>query len=207
MEPEPLVVVGLGNPGPDYAGTRHNVGFAVVHRLVDALRAQPFDRTRNYDSWSGRVPGGEGATLVVLTPLTFMNASGRALVEFSERFALAKERLLVVVDDVYLPLGVLRLRARGSDGGHNGLESVSIALGSEEFARLRIGVGLGEDMPRLADHVLSQFVPEELPVLDVVLKIAQEAVLTWAREGIGSAMNRFNAKPRAERDNTPEGER
>jgi PTH1 family peptidyl-tRNA hydrolase len=203
---EPLVVVGLGNPGPDYAGTRHNVGFAVVHRLVDALRAQPFDRTRNYDSWSGRVPGEEGATLVVLTPLTFMNASGQALVEFGERFALAKERLLVVVDDVYLPLGTMRLRARGSDGGHNGLESVGIALGSEEFARLRIGVGLGEDMP-MVDHVLSRFVPEELPVLDEVLNIAQEAALTWAREGIASAMNRFNAKPRAERDNTPEGER
>jgi PTH1 family peptidyl-tRNA hydrolase len=207
VEPGPFVVVGLGNPGPDYAGTRHNVGFAVAHRLADALRAQPFDRTPDYDSWSGHVPGEEGATLVVLTPLTFMNASGRALREFGRRFGLAKERILVVVDDVYLPLGTLRLRARGSDGGHNGLESVRIALGSDEFARLRIGVGLGEGMPTLADHVLSQFVPEELPVLNEVLRIAQEAALTWAREGIASAMNRFNAKPRAERDNTPEGER
>ena len=204
---EPLVVVGLGNPGPDYGGTRHNVGFALAHRLADRLKARPLETTRTYDAWSARLPGGAGQGLVLLTPLTFMNASGRALEEFRERHGLTADRVLVVVDDVYLPLGQVRLRARGGDGGHNGLTSIAEGLGTEEYARLRIGVGLGGDEQGLVDHVLSGFAPEEQAALGDALEQAAEAALTWAREGITRAMNRYNAKPREARENAPEGER
>ncbi len=202
-----LVVVGLGNPGPDYAGTRHNVGFEVVHLLVERLQARPEETTRTYASWAARVPGDPERSLVLLTPLTFMNASGRALEEYRERRGLEVERVLVVVDDIYLPLGQLRLRARGGDGGHNGLASVAEGLGSDAYARLRVGVGEAGDGQQLVDHVLSGFAPGEEAALEGVLDAACEASLLWAREGIVAGMNRFNARPRAVRENAPEGER
>jgi len=186
------VVVGLGNPGADYEGTRHNVGFAVARRLCDRIGAKPLETTRTYASWSTE-------HLVVLTPLTYMNRSGEALVEFG----VTPEDVLVVVDDVYLPLGALRLRARGGDGGHNGLASIQEGLGTDAYARLRIGVGRGDQ--ELRDHVLSGFAPEEEETLRDALDAACDASLLWAREGVIAAMNRFNA--RAERDNPPEGER
>jgi PTH1 family peptidyl-tRNA hydrolase len=204
---ETRVVVGLGNPGPDYAGTRHNIGFAVAHLLSDRLKARPFETTRTYASWSARVPGEPGRALVLLTPLTYMNASGDALAEYRERHELEVANVLVVVDDIYLPLGQLRLRARGGDGGHNGLASVEESLGTDQYARLRVGVGLAEEGRQLVDHVLSGFAPEEEKALGAVLDQACEASLLWAREGIVTAMNRFNARPRPERENAPEGER
>jgi len=189
-------VVGLGNPGADYEGTRHNVGFAVARRLCDRAGAKPHETTRTYASWSAE-------NLVVLTPLTFMNRSGEALAQFGERHGLVPEDVLVVVDDVYLPLGTLRVRARGSDGGHNGLASIAASLGTDEYARLRIGVGRGDQ--ELRDHVLSGFAPEEEETLRDALDAACEASLLWVREGVIAAMNRFNA--RIARDNAPEGER
>jgi len=194
------VVVGLGNPGADYEGTRHNVGFAVARRLCDRTGAKPHETTRTYASWAA-----EG--LVVLTPLTFMNRSGEALAHFGERHGLTPEDVLVVVDDVYLPLGALRLRARGGDGGHNGLFSIQQSLGTDAYARLRIGVGRGDEAQGLADHVLSGFAPEEGGTLAAALDLACDASLAWAREGVTKAMNRFNAAARVERDNAPEGER
>jgi len=193
-------VVGLGNPGADYEGTRHNVGFAVAARLRDQLEAKPLERTQSYASWSAE-------NLVVLTPLTFMNRSGEALVQFGERHGLVPEDVLVVVDDVYLPLGALRLRARGGDGGHNGLSSIQESLGTDAYARLRIGVGRGDEAQGLADHVLSGFAPEEGGPLAAALDLACDASLAWAREGVVKAMNRFNAAARMARDNAPEGER
>jgi PTH1 family peptidyl-tRNA hydrolase len=195
------VVVGLGNPGPEYAGTRHNVGFAVAHRLADRLKAKPLPgASRSFQAWTAQL---EMQPLVILTPLTFMNLSGRAL----EEIGAEAEQVLVVVDDVYLPLGQIRLRAGGSDGGHNGLASVTESLGTDAFARLRIGVGRGEGATALRDHVLSGFAPEEEEALAGALDLAVEASLTWAREGIIRAMNRFNARPRETRENAPEGER
>ena len=195
-------MVGLGNPGADYEGTRHNVGFAVARRLCDRAGAKPHETTRTYASWSAE-------NLVVLTPLTFMNRSGEALVQFGERHGLVPEDVLVVVDDVYLPLGALRLRARGGDGGHNGLSSIEESLGTDAYARLRIGVGRGDEAQGLADHVLSGFAPEEGGALAAALDTACDASLVWAREGIAKAMNRFNVSVRAAaaRDNAPEGER
>jgi len=208
------VVVGLGNPGPEYAGTRHNVGFAALDRLGARLRAAPLETTRSYAAWAGRVPGGEGRQLVLLAPQTYMNLSGDALAEFDARHGLAAERVLVVVDDIYLPVGQLRLRAGGSSGGHNGLASVEAALGTTAYARLRIGVGRGDDAAPLRDHVLSGFRDDEASAIEDAVETAAEAALTWAREGVVSAMNRFNAKARDaraetrdERTNAPEGER
>ena len=200
------VIVGLGNPGVRYAGTRHNVGFAVVHELVDRLKARPLERRDDYEAWQTDLAE---RSLAIVMPLRFMNLSGEALEVFRERHgAISPANCLVVVDDVYLPTGTLRLRAQGSDGGHNGLESVRLALGSAEFPRLRIGVGEPDDgSDVLADHVLSEFEPEELPLVRESIERACDAALLWAREGITAAMNQFNVRPRAERDNTPEGER
>ena len=196
-------MVGLGNPGADYEGTRHNVGFAVARRLCDRTGAKPHETTRTYASWASS----DG--LVVLTPLTYMNRSGEALAQFGERHGLLPEDVLVVVDDVYLPLGALRLRARGGDGGHNGLFSIQESLGTDAYARLRIGVGRGDEAQGLADHVLSGFAPEEGGALAAALDAACDASLVWAREGVTKAMNRFNVSVRAAaaRDNAPEGER
>ncbi len=198
------VVVGLGNPGPRYAGTRHNVGFAVMHRLVDRLKARPLERCSDYEAWHAET---EGGPLAIVTPLRFMNRSGEALLIYRERHGLDPAECLVVVDDVYLPTGTLRLRARGSDGGHNGLESVRLSLGTADYPRLRIGVGAPEGSGEMADHVLSGFEPEELPLVRESLERAEDAALLWAREGITAAMNRFNVRPRTERENAPEGER
>jgi PTH1 family peptidyl-tRNA hydrolase len=205
---DPVVVrtiVGLGNPGSRYDGTRHNVGFAVAHRLVDRTRARPLERTADYEAWSAELAGGQRVSIV--TPLRFMNRSGEALAKFRERHGLEPGDCLVVVDDVYLPTGALRLRPRGSDGGHNGLESVRRALDTPEFPRLRIGVGAPEGAAALPDHVLSGFEPEELPLVRETLERAEDAALLWAGEGITAAMNRFNVRPRLERENAPEGER
>ena len=178
-------MVGLGNPGPEYEGTRHNVGFAVARLLCERTGARPAERTRRYVSW-------RTDELTVLTPLTYMNLSGDALVEYDERHGLEVDDLLVVVDDVYLPLGAVRIRARGGDGGHNGLTSIEQSLGTDEYARLRVGVGRGEQ--ELRDHVLSGFEPDEDEVLKTALDAACEASLVWAREGVIEAMNRFNTR-------------
>ena len=187
------LIVGLGNPGRKYAGTRHNVGFEVVdlvagrHRLdwesapADALMAK----------WRT-----EGALLA--KPLTFMNLSGHAVGDLLRFFKIDLGDLLVIVDEVQLELGRLRARARGSAGGHNGLKSLIGQLGTEEFARLRIGVGRGDARRDLADHVLATFAPEERPVVAEVVGRAADATELFAREGIGPVMNRFNRKEDAE---------
>ena len=178
-------MVGLGNPGPEYEGTRHNVGFEVAKLLCSRTGARPLETTRTYACW-------RTDELTVLTPLTYMNLSGDAIVEYDERHGLEVEDVLVVVDDVYLPLGAVRLRSRGGDGGHNGLTSIELSLGTDEYARLRVGVGRGED--ELKDHVLSGFAPEEKELLKTALDAACEASLVWAKEGVIPAMNRFNTR-------------
>jgi PTH1 family peptidyl-tRNA hydrolase len=211
---DPLVVVGLGNPGPEYVGTRHNVGFEVLERLADQLSATPFETTRSYASARAPLAGVDGRGLVLVQPLTYMNRSGDALIDYDARHGLTPERLLVVVDDVYLPLGQVRLRANGSDGGHNGLASIAAALGTTAYARLRIGVGRGEGGTALRDHVLSEFSADEAPAYDTAVLAACEAARLWAAEGAIAAMNRYNTRAREERVETrdertkaPEGER
>jgi PTH1 family peptidyl-tRNA hydrolase len=184
------LVVGLGNPGTRYADTRHNVGWWVVERLVARWSARPGERTADYRTWTAEVVGREVA---LLQPLTFMNLSGDALKACGERHPFSPAELLVVADDIYLPVGALRLRAGGSSGGHRGLESIELALGTREYARLRIGVGAAEGTD-LREHVLGVPAEEEGRMLEDTAGRAVDAVECWLGEGILAAMNRFNRR-------------
>jgi PTH1 family peptidyl-tRNA hydrolase len=184
------VIVGLGNPGSRYAQTRHNVGFAVVELLAAGLRVDRFqDR---FQAEVADVREHEQRVLLV-KPETFMNLSGRCVRQVVDFYQVPLENLLVICDDVNLPLGKLRFRARGSHGGHNGLRDIQSHLGTAEYPRLRIGVGTpaggGEE---LIDHVLSRFKPGERAVIEEALQLAAEAVFVWLREGIQTCMNTYN---------------
>jgi PTH1 family peptidyl-tRNA hydrolase len=199
------VVVGLGNPGPKYAGTRHNVGFGVVDYLAAAPGVGPF-RTRFQALVAEAKEGAEQVLLV--KPETFMNLSGRAVRQVVDFYKLAPTDLLVVSDDFNLPLGKLRARSKGSHGGQNGLRDIQQQLGTDEYPRLRIGVGQpgpGEAV----DFVLSRFKPGEKKAVEETIAKAAEAVLVWVRGGIEACMNRVNGlseerpkKPRPKPDET-----
>jgi PTH1 family peptidyl-tRNA hydrolase len=190
------VIVGLGNPGREYARTRHNVGWWVVDRLADEWRFEGWRKDGSSVVASGRV----GAIPVRLVkPQTFMNLSGAALIPYLRRptFSPAAD-LFVIVDDVALSVGRYRLRARGSHGGHNGLRSVEQALGSREYARLRIGVA-PDDSQRpiggLADYVLSDFGTRERETVLALMPNFVAATQMWLRDGIERAMNAHNREP------------
>lgn len=183
------LVVGLGNPGPRYVGTRHNVGYSVVAELA---RRHGINAKTRGPSLVGRGTI-HGETVVLAQPKTFMNLSGRAVTSLRQLYAVRDlADLLVVTDDIDLPAGALRMRDRGSSGGHNGLKSVFAALGSEEVARLRIGVGRPGPGDDAIDHVLSRFDPEEQAVIDKVVGLAADAVECWIQYGPAEAMNRYN---------------
>jgi PTH1 family peptidyl-tRNA hydrolase len=183
------VVVGLGNPGGRYAGTRHNVGFAVVDALADAPGAGRFQERFQAEAAELAERGGK---VLLVKPQTFMNLSGRSVRQLMDFYQLALEDLLVVCDDFNLPLGKLRVRARGSHGGHNGLRDIQNHLGTAEYARLRIGVGAPEEDAAI-DHVLSRFKPSERPVIDEAVSKAVQAVALWWDKGIDVCMNQYNA--------------
>lgn len=190
------VIVGLGNPGREYARTRHNVGWWVVDRLADEWRFEAWHKDGSSLVARGRV----GATPVRLVkPQTFMNLSGAALIPYLRRptFSAATD-LFVIVDDVALSVGRFRLRARGSHGGHNGLRSVEQAIGSREYARLRIGVAPDDAQRRvgdLADFVLSDFGSPERETILALMPNVVAATETWLRDGIERAMNAHNREP------------
>jgi PTH1 family peptidyl-tRNA hydrolase len=188
------LVLGLGNPGPRYARTRHNVGWRVLERLVGRWGATP---AGEHDSWRAWRAERAVGSVDLLQPLRYMNASGAALEAWRECHTLDLAGMLVVVDDVYLPVGRLRLRASGSSGGHRGLESLEQVVGSG-FARLRIGVGAAGDPAGLREHVLDEFDVEEETVVDETLERAADAVECWVAEGSLAAMNRFNRRNRRE---------
>jgi PTH1 family peptidyl-tRNA hydrolase len=187
-----FLVLGLGNPGQRYRDTRHNLGFRVVDELAAARRL----------AWQD-APGPSSATVlsmgarlgVLAKPLTFMNRSGVAARELlAALLGPALPGLLVVTDDLDLPLGRVRLRASGGHGGHNGLRSIIDVLGTRDFPRLRIGIGrpLEEGTDEVVDHVLDRFRPEERPAVDEAVLRARDAVEAFAERGIDAAMNRFN---------------
>jgi len=187
------VVVGLGNPGRQYVGTRHNVGFDVVDYLAQAPSAGRWQAIRFQAQVAETVEGGEKVLLV--KPETFMNLSGRSVRQVLDFYQLGPESLLVVCDDINLPLGKLRVRARGTHGGHNGLRDIQNHLGGTEYARLRVGVDApGEDA---VEHVLGRFRPSERPVIDEAVQLAAQAVLVWVHQGVEACMNRFNPDPKA----------
>ena len=187
------LVVGLGNPGRPYAGTRHNVGFDVVDTLAERHRLDWESAPANAVLAKWRA-----ASVLLAKPLTFMNLSGPAIGDLLRFYKVEFPDLFVVVDDVNLELGRLRARPSGSAGGHNGLKSIIAAFGSEDFARLRVGVGRGDDRRDLADHVLAKFDPEERTIVAEAVGRAADATELFIAEGIGPVMNRFNRKEDAE---------
>ncbi len=203
--PEPsldasFLIVGLGNPGPDYDGTRHNAGFEVIDRLADRLGVALDVEAAHAFVAEGRLPTDpdrpDGPTRVVALarPLTFMNRSGRAVTALLDRYGLTPADLLVVYDDLALPVGGLRLRGKGSAGGHNGVQSVVEALASTEFPRLRVGVGNSFPPGGQVDFVLSPFDDDEREAAESAFDDAAEAALTVAREGLTAAMNQHNRR-------------
>jgi peptidyl-tRNA hydrolase, PTH1 family len=181
-------IVGLGNPGSQYKGTRHNVGFDVVDEL--ARRASIGFESAPAEALIAKWRRAEEPVLLV-KPLTFMNLSGQAVGELARYFKIEVADLIVVVDEVHLPLGKLRARKRGSAGGHNGLKSVIAHLG-DEFARLRLGVGRGGDQRNLADHVLSRFEKDEAAEVERMTTRAADAAEMFVTSGIEAVMNAFN---------------
>ena len=184
-------MVGLGNPGRRYAGTRHNVAWEVLDELADRWHAGPGEGTPVFTTRRAAV-GAE--TVELMQPLTFMNLAGEALGAWREVTPVGDDALLVVSDEVYLPVGTLRLRSGGSSGGHRGLESIEQALGHQRFARLRLGVGAAESGTGLKEHVLDRFASEERTRMDEAVREAADAVECWVADGILAAMNRFNRK-------------
>jgi PTH1 family peptidyl-tRNA hydrolase len=183
------LIVGLGNPGRSYHGTRHNVGFAVADAL--ARRCEVAFEHGRATALTARVGTGSGALLLV-KPLTMMNLSGEAVGELAHFYKIDPSDIIAVADDVNLPLGRLRLRGSGSAGGHNGFRSIIASLGSDLFPRLRVGVGRGDPRRDLADHVLARFDPDEADEVERAVARAADAVETFLAEGIEAAMNRFN---------------
>jgi PTH1 family peptidyl-tRNA hydrolase len=187
------LVVGLGNPGREYARTRHNAGFLVLNHLAAQWKADWAARKK----FSARVAESkrDGNRVVLCEPETFMNSSGESVGMLVSFHKLPPNRLLVIVDDADLPLGEIRLRPNGSSGGHHGLESIEQHLGSREYARQRIGIGRGErNVREITDHVLSPFRSGEQKLLEKVLQKACEQIECWLSAGVSQAMNRFNGR-------------
>ena len=190
------LIVGLGNPGAEYAKTRHNAGFTVVERLAERWQA----RWRLDQKFNSRVAKAERQSrrLLLCEPQTYMNQSGEAVAKLAEYFRAPPDRLLVVVDDADLPLGEIRLRPQGASGGHHGLESIERHLGSRQYARLRIGIGREKSAAReITRHVLGRFSASETAVMEMVLDRATDQIECWLSEGIGKAMSQFNGAVRS----------
>ena len=195
------IVVGLGNPGARYEKTRHNIGWLVLDRMADRLGSG--GRVKSRDA-SASVRGRLGADeLILVKPMTYMNLSGVAVRKVLARERVAMADVLVVVDDMALPFGRLRLRERGSAGGHNGLRSIIGEMGTEDFARLRVGIG--KPAGGAVEHVLGDFEHAEQRHLEALLDAAADAVEAWAREGAHRAANRWNAWQLELPDDRPEG--
>ena len=183
------LVAGLGNPGDRYRGTRHNVGFGVLDAIAarHGLRFETAPAEALQARW--RRPD---ADVLLVKPLTFMNLSGQAVGELLRYFRIDPAEVLIVTDDVNLPIGRLRARPGGTEGGHNGLKSIAQHLGTIDYARLRIGVGRGDERRDLADHVTARFEPDEQGAIDESIARAADAVEMWIGEGLLNVMNAFN---------------
>lgn len=185
------LIVGLGNPGREYRDTRHNVGFMVVDALADRWRVSDAWRER-FDALQIKTTVGD-APVVIAKPLTFMNLSGQAVSAIAGFFKIEPADVLVIVDEAALPLGRLRARREGGAGGHNGLKSLIQHLGTQNFPRMRVGVGRGADGRDLSDHVLGRFEPSERETVSAAVLRAADATEMFISDGIERVMNAFNA--------------
>ncbi|MDR0686459.1 MAG: aminoacyl-tRNA hydrolase [Dysgonamonadaceae bacterium] len=186
-----LLVVGLGNPGDEYAGTRHNAGFMVLDAFAEASNTV-FDVNRRYGAIAEvRL---KNRQLILLKPYTYMNLSGNAVRYWMQKERISLQNLLIVVDDLALPFGTLRLKPKGSDAGHNGLKSIQAALGTEEYSRLRFGIGSDFRKGVQIDFVLSRFSVEEQLALPVRIGFAIEMVKSFCLQGVEATMNCYNNK-------------
>lgn len=195
------LIVGLGNPGAEYAGTRHNVGFEVIAELAKRHSITVAKRDFKAVFGDGTIAG---ERVLLARPMTYMNLSGEAVAAILRFYKIEVEDLIVILDDVALPVGQLRLRYKGSAGGQNGLKNVIQHLGTEEIARIRIGVG-GAQPGGLVGHVLSKFRKEEQETIQIAYQVAADAVECALKEGFDNAMNRYNVveKPATNSSSTP----
>ena len=202
------LIVGLGNPGREYAGTRHNVGFEVLDQLAMKLglvfNPADFDRTARTSFEGLTIDGpatfasGQQERVFLLKPMTYMNLSGRSVQAAKAFYQLSNADLIVALDDIALPCGAIRLRAAGSTGGHNGLRDLERALGTSSYARLRVGIDSPPPRAPQKDYVLGRFSEEQRKRLSPAIDRAAEALLMWIENGIQPAMNRFNAEEKNE---------
>jgi peptidyl-tRNA hydrolase, PTH1 family len=184
------LIVGLGNPGADYARTRHNAGFLVADRLVGRWQVS-WAYEKKFNARMASAQRG-GRRVILCEPQTYMNSSGEAVGAVMAYYQAPHSGLLVVVDDADLPLGELRLRPGGSSGGHHGLESIEQHLGTREYARLRVGIGRQSGVREITGYVLGRFSSTEAALVDKVLTVASDQAETWLEAGIQKAMSQFN---------------
>ena len=192
MVAEKFLIAGLGNPGKSYVGTRHNIGFDAIAALAAKHKLEFQKRLK----WKGSVAEGKvgEADVILLMPLTFMNQSGEAVVPLMRYFEVELNRLLAIVDDIAIPLGQLRMRTDSSSGGHNGLKSIEEHLQTNQFARLRIGVG-DREVGDLESHVLGKFSEDEKELVPKILERAITAIEIWLEKGLNHAMDFANKSP------------
>ncbi|NEO78913.1 aminoacyl-tRNA hydrolase [Moorena sp. SIO4G3] len=187
----PQLIVGLGNPEPKYDKTRHNIGFEVVDAIARRLQISGSEN-RRFQGWFGQGIGLKGNKLSLLKPLTYMNRSGQAIRAVTDWYKLTPESVLIIYDDMDLPVGRLRLRLSGSAGGHNGMKSAIAHLGTQNFPRLRIGIGKSSQKPDTISHVLGKFSPQETELMSEVVQLAVEAVELSLKQGVEKAMSLYN---------------
>ena len=185
------LIVGLGNPGSEYEKTRHNVGWMVLDAFARKFRIEVSRHEKNAMTGTGRVAGG---SVMVARPLTYMNLSGDSVRLLVNAYIESTQDLIVVYDDIDLPLGKLRIRPNGSAGTHNGMRSIVEELQTENFPRLRVGIG-SADQGRLRDYVLDEFTPEEQPAIDLAIARAVDALVLFCRGDLRRAMNEYNKEP------------
>ncbi|MBK8499002.1 MAG: aminoacyl-tRNA hydrolase [Flavobacteriales bacterium] len=185
-----FLIVGLGNPGAEYADTRHNVGFQVLDHLASSAGVR-FGPERFGDRTEFRH---KGRSFILIKPSTFMNLSGKAVRYWMEQEGIPAERVLVIADDIAIPFGAIRIRSKGGAGGHNGLSSIIELIGTEDFPRLRFGIGSDFARGRQSDYVLGAWSEEERKTLAERIELAAKAVLQFGLLGVASAMNNFNKR-------------
>lgn len=189
------LIAGLGNPTKEYDKTRHNVGFSVIDVLADKYRIDVSEKKHKALCGRGAI---EGQKVILVKPQTFMNLSGESIREVVDYYKIEAEDIIIIYDDISLEPGQLRIRLKGSAGGHNGIKNIIAHLGSQEFPRIKVGVGAKPTRMDLADYVLSRFSKEEQPLMEDAFKEAAEAAVMMMTEGAEKAMNHYNTKKKKE---------